>query len=366
MTAGERFKAFRERHHLAFEVAFFFAGFLFDVVLLHRIDSVPLLIHQGFYLVASAFLIFFDHRISVTGQEPSGWLGKLASYRLWAMHFFLGTLLNAFLIFYFRAAAGLYAMCFIVLLAAVIIINELPKFRARGPVVRVALLSFATTSYLAYLLPVLWGELRAWQYVLAVLCGAGITVAVWKLFVRYTRDPNWTFARAAAPGLTIQAVLLVLYLIQVVPPVPLSLRQIIPAHRIEVLKEGAKREYVIHHEATPFWMLWSNVSDTLLLGEGEKLWVFVRIFAPARFNDTVQFAWEFHDSRRGWVEWGKPYSTRLGGGSEEGYRTFANTTPQASGEYRVRVLTADGREIGRQSMNVVMGTEAPALITRTE
>ena len=109
LTFGGRAKAFKERHHIAFEVAFFFAGFLFDVVLLHRIDSTPLLMHQATYLVLSAALIFWDHRLAVIGAEPTGFLGKVASYRLWAMHFFLGTLLNAFLVFYFRASSGFFA-----------------------------------------------------------------------------------------------------------------------------------------------------------------------------------------------------------------------------------------------------------------
>lgn len=112
-----RFKAFKERNHIAFEVSFFFAGFLFDVVLLHRIDSTPLLIHQGLYLVLSAALIFWDHRISVAGKEPEGFVGKLASYRLWVMHFFLGTLLNAFMVFYFRASSGILAFLFLVALS---------------------------------------------------------------------------------------------------------------------------------------------------------------------------------------------------------------------------------------------------------
>lgn len=74
-----RFKAFKDQHHIAFEVAFFFAGFLFDVVLLHRIDSVPLLVHQGSYLVLSAALIFWDHRIHTAGREPGGRLKKSPS-----------------------------------------------------------------------------------------------------------------------------------------------------------------------------------------------------------------------------------------------------------------------------------------------
>jgi hypothetical protein len=364
MTRWERFSAFKEKHHLVFEVAFFFAGFLFDVVLLHRIDSVPLLIHQGVYLLASGLLVFFDHRLHVAGREPAGWLGKLASIRLWVMHFFLGTLLNAFLIFYFRAAAGWWAMVFIVLLAAVIVLNELPRFRQRGPVVRVALLSFCTTSYLAYLLPVVWGGLRSWQYYVAVVVGASVTVALWKLFVRFTHDPNWTFDRAAAPGLVVQVTLLVLYLLQGVPPVPLSLKSIVAAHDVRVVKDGESRSYAISVEPAPRWKLWAPASSTLHLIEGARAWVFVRIFAPARFDDMVQFAWEFDDPQRGWVAWGAPFSTRLGGGAETGYRTFANTTAKRPGLYRVRVLTADGREIGRETIEVVhVETAASTIVT---
>lgn len=143
---SQRFKAFKERNHIAFEVSFFFAGFLFDVVLLHRIDSTPLLIHQGLYLVLSSALIFWDHRLHVAGKEPEGWLGKVASYRLWVMHFFLGTLLNAFMVFYFRASSGVLAFLFLIGLSVIIVANELPRFRAQGPIVRVMLLSFSMTS----------------------------------------------------------------------------------------------------------------------------------------------------------------------------------------------------------------------------
>lgn len=364
-TPFERFKAFKEQHHLAFEVAFFFAGFLFDVLLLHRIDSTPLLIHQGLYLVASAALIFVDHRLHVAGKEPEGLLGKVASVRLWVMHFFLGTLLNAFLIFYFRAAAGLFAMLFIVLLAGVIVVNELPRFRQRGPVVRVAMLSFATTSYLAYLLPVIWGELRSWQYVASVLVGSVVTVGLWRLFTRFTHDPAWTFQRAVAPGLAIQALLLILYVAQVIPPVPLSLKHIGAYNDVEVLKDGARRHYKLTYAKASLLRPWADQAGDLELVPNGKLWVFVKIFAPARFSDAVQFAWEYDDPAKGWTPLGHPFSTTLSGGNEEGYRTFAYTHAAKVGTYRVRVLTVDGREIGRKTVEVVHRTELPTDLVST-
>jgi hypothetical protein len=391
---GARFKAFKEKHHIAFELAFFFAGFLFDVVLLHRIDSTPLLIHQGVYLLLSAVLIFVDHRLHVAGKEPAGFLGKIASYRLWVMHFFLGTLLNAFMVFYFRASSGLLSFLFLVALAGLIVANELPRFRSQGPVVRVAMLSFATTSFLAYLLPVIVGKLGSWQYYLAVVVGSAVTFGLWKLFTRFTKDPNWTFQRAVAPGLVVQSVLFVFYLLGAIPPVPLSLKHIHVYSHVLAEKNGNERRYVLEYQVAPIWHFWNShwtdfvasptgvcldrangyaktevACDSDKACEGlakgslcsaKRAWVYVRVFAPTRFHDTVRFAWEM-DGPKGWVDRGG-YEGSLSGGSEEGYHTFAYSTISDDTDYRVRVLAKDGREIGRLTFRARIGEPPPTQI----
>ncbi|MFO0596989.1 MAG: DUF2914 domain-containing protein [Myxococcaceae bacterium] len=355
-----RFKAFKEKHHIAFEVTFFFAGFLFDVVLLHRIDSTPLLIHQGLYLGLSALLIFWDHRLHVAGKEPEGLLGKIAGFRLWVMHFFLGTLLNAFMVFYFRASSGLLAFLFLVALSGLIVANELPRFRAQGPLVRVMMLSFAVTSYLAYLLPVLWGQLHAWQYVVSVGLGSAATYGLWRLFTRFTHDPNWTFKRAVAPGLIMQGTLLVLYLIGVIPPVPLSLKHIGVYTDVSSTKdEKGHKHYQLTYQPAPGWEFWRKQNTTFVAPTGTHAYVFVRIFAPTKFQDQVRFAWDYDDPDKGWTQRGNPYTTGLSGGNEEGFRTFAYSTMGKPGTYRVRVLTTDDREIGRASFEYVEGELPP-------
>ncbi len=363
-NVSARFKAFKERHHIAFEVSFFFAGFLFDVVLLHRIDSTPLLIHQGLYLVLSAALIFWDHRLSVSGKEPTGFLGKVASYRLWVMHFFLGTLLNAFMVFYFRASSGILAFLFLIGLSVIIVANELPRFRAQGPIVRVMLLSFSMTSYLAYLLPVLWGRLHSWQYLLSVALGCLGTYGLWRFFVRFTNDPNWTLKRAVVPGLVMQAVLLSMYVLGAIPPVPLSLKHIgIYASVASTKDEQGHKHYELTYQPAPAWEFWGHQNDTFVGPVGSKPFVFVRIFAPTRFHDQVRFAWDYHDPDKGWTQRGSPFATGLSGGGEEGFRTYANSTMGKPGTYRVRVLTMDDREIGRKTFTFEEG-EAP--VTETE
>jgi hypothetical protein len=351
-----RFRSFKERHHFLFEAAFFMAGFLFDTLLLHRIDSVPLLIHQGIYVCLSALLIGVDHRIHVAGKEPEGFWGKIASYRTWVIHFLLGTVLNAFVVFYFRATSVYSASSlFMALLLIVLFLNELPRFRARGPVVRVALLSFVITSYCAYLFPLIVGRLAWWLFLPAVLVGAAGTIGLWKAYARFSHDPNWTFRRAVLPGLIVQLALVLLYGARLLPPVPLSLRSIGIYHGVEKAT-GEVKGYKVKYIAQAAWKFWVDDAVEFPMREGDKAWAFVSVFAPRGFRDDIHFQWSYDDPKRGWVELGGPSVHPLGTGSEnreQGYRTFANMTLKNPGTYRVVVSSSDGREIGRRTFDVV-------------
>jgi hypothetical protein len=269
------------------------------------------------------------------------------------MHFFLGTLLNAFMVFYFRASSGLLSFVFLLALAGLIVANELPRFRQQGPIVRVAMLSFATTSFLAYLLPVVFGELASWQYYLSVVIGSGVTVGLWKLFSRFTHDPNWTFQRAVAPGLVVQGALFLLYLVGAVPPVPLSLKHIGLYESVTSQRTDKGIHYTLRYQPAPRWQVWRDEAADFVAspqgvclsrpryertetactkdaecGDGQlcsarRAWAFVRIFAPSTFRDSVAFEWSFDDPDKGWTVRGKPYRATLTGGTESGFRTFA-------------------------------------------
>jgi hypothetical protein len=342
-------------------VAFFFAGFAFDVVLLHRIDSVPLLIHQGSYLVLTSLLIAVDHRILVAGKEPTGFKGRVLGYRTWVIHFFLGTLLNAFLVFYFRAASGIWAFAFLVALVAVLIVNELPHFRKRGPVVRVALLSFAITSYLAYLLPIALGHLHWLLFVAAVAGGSFITFVLWKLYDWITKDPDWTFTRAVAPGLLVQVLLVALYFLHAVPPVPLSLKYIGIFSDVQRNPDTKAVEYECKYVPPASWKFWRKDASEFFYreaAEGEakpRVFAFISVFAPRSFNDTLSFNWEYNDPKRGWTSRGRSVQAlgRGQAGREEGFRTYAYTSLAGSGEYRVIIRSSDEREIGRKVFEAV-------------
>jgi hypothetical protein len=206
-----RVAALHARHAGKTLVLFFLGGFLFDAVMLSRIDEPGMLIQQGAYLLLCGTLLAVTQRMELKQLEPPRVLRKAWHYVDHVIHFMLGTLLNAYSIFYFRSASGLTALGFVVVIVALLALNELPRFQKLGPVVLYALYSICLTSYLAYLLPVLLGYIRPWMFYLAV--GAALlplTLHV-LLLLRWGRAFGHVARHAAIPAYGVQLAFLLVY-----------------------------------------------------------------------------------------------------------------------------------------------------------
>ncbi len=344
---SERLRRLRERHKRLEAIGFFLGGFCFDLLLLKRIDSKPMLVHQGAYLLLLSLLLAVDHHFSVRGEPASVLWNRVLHFRTEVIHFLFGTLLNAFLVFYFKAASGLFAFLFLVPLGALLLANESPRFRKLGPMMRVALLSFAITSYLSYLFPVIVGFLSPYLFVAAALISSALIYWLWRQYQLWTRDPAWTFRRAVLPAWAIQSVLLYFYFLHLVPPVPLSLKWIGIYHEAE--RQGAMVRVL--HQREP-WRIWEHGDQRFLARAGDRLFCVVRVFAPRHFKDGLKVRWAYRDPRVGWMPTDAIPLT-IYGAQEEGWRGIAYKRNYIRGEWRVAIETDDGREIGGMHFTVI-------------
>src|SRR3954471_10308149 len=178
-------------------LAFFTAGFVFDAFMVRRIDDVKVLVQQGVYLALSGLLL---GSLVVFRERAHRWAAP-------ALHFMLGTLLNAYALFYVKSGSGLAAVLFLLVIAALLLVNEVPSVRRRGPVVLYGLYSFCLTSYFAYLYPVLFGRIRWWMFVLAVATSAVPLLIVGRVHHRRTGDLRDVVRHALAPALAVQVLL---------------------------------------------------------------------------------------------------------------------------------------------------------------
>jgi hypothetical protein len=331
----------------AFAFGFFFLGFCFDLLLLRSIDSVPVLIQQGSYVALLSVLILFDHHYWVTKTLPPGWKGWILARRDWVIHFLFGSLFNAFFVFYFRSSvvSSLSFFIFIPLLVLLLALNELPLFRNLGPVMRVALWSFACTSFWVYLLPLLFGFLSAWLFVLAVFLSIISVFGLWYLAVHFTDDFKWNFWRAVVPSISVQVLLLVLYFSGLVPPVPLSLKWIGAYHEVRK-PDGTELLYV-----RDGFRFWEQGAQTFLARPQDKLNVWMRIFAPKRFKDDIYVAWQHKNERGQWIQTDH-IRLQLRHSGQTGWTGHTYKANWLPGEWKVDVLTADARLLGSIEIKV--------------
>jgi hypothetical protein len=368
----EKVQAFRERHARAEMATFFGAGFLFDVATLSRIDDSVTIVQQGAYLLVLCTLVALEQRRHLVGELP-GLLGKAMKFSEDGIHFFLGSLMSSFTLFYFKSASGVTSLLFILLVFGALVANELPRFRKLGPVVRFAMLSFCLLSYFAYVIPVLMGSVRPWMFVTAAVLSVGMMGALFELLRRWSPEKGPLLRRAVLPGLSVQVVLVALYFLKVIPPVPLALTFIGIYHGVEQPLRGAPGfvtagKYRLIHER-PWYRFWHNGDQVFHARSGDQIWCFMSIFAPNKFKDRINVHWHRYNEQKGeWVLWEKrPLPLGSGGEMREaGWRTFRSKANYQPGDWKAEITTEDGRTIGSIKFAVLQDTRTEPRVFRMD
>ena len=263
-------------------------------------------------------------------------------YRSPLVHFLMGALLNLYAIFYFKSSSLLVSFGFLGLLVVVLLANELRRIKTLGLPFKFALLSLCLLSFAAYLLPVLFGSIGLTMFLASMFAGSvPLGAAAWR--IRKARPEKFPAARRQilVPLGCVLVGFLAFYLFRLIPPVPLSIPFIGVYHNVERTEAG----YRLSHER-PAWRFWHNGDQKFLAQPGDRVYVYFRVFSPARFADQVQMRWHWNDPARGWALH-DTIPIRIVGGREEGFRGYGFKSNYQPGEWKVQVETTDGREIGR-------------------
>jgi len=348
----ERVQEWRQRNEMVEIAAFFFIGFVYDVVTLSRIDDTLTMVQQFVYLGVLATLMLLEQR-HPEGVEPPKVLSKVWRWREDAIHFFFGSLLSSYTLFFFKSASGLTAFVFLVTMFGLMVANELPFFRKLGPVIRVALFSLCVSMYLAYVLPVIIGKANFWIFLLAQVLAGGAVYGVMRVLQKWNiLDYVQAIKQIAIPGFGVQVVLLFFFLVRVLPPVPLAVQFSGIYHGVE--KRGSA--YHLSHEPK-WWKPWQKGDQDFVARAGDKAYYFFSIFAPKGFDwYRVNVQWYYDHPDKGWTRMSTVPLTIRNKGIERGYRSFAYTSNPKPGDWRVQVETEDGHEISRLSFTVEQDT----------
>ena len=319
----------------------FVGGFIFDYITIQRIDALIDLFFQILYLgVITGFLIYQYRELRV-GWKPSGLLARWWHYNVEALHFCYGGLLSSYVVLYFKSSTGARPLVFFFFLVALMFFNEMPQVRRAGHRLRLGLYAFCMLSFMNFFIPILIGRMGGWVFALSLLVSAG---AVWRVadwLAAHDENRARSRQRLFAPALFVLALIGVLYVLKLIPPVPLSVQ----FHGVYHDVRRERGRYLLEYEKPPFLAFWRRDDRPFRARPGDHLCYFARIFAPARFRHQVILHWEIQDPvRKTWMTSDR-IPLNIVGGRAKGFRGVAIKSNFAPGRWRVTAETEDGRPI---------------------
>jgi hypothetical protein len=343
---------FYKKHQRWIPVSSFVLGFIFDMFMLRRIDDIRTIVQQAVYILISASIIGVELIESTREIKMPGFFRKIWKYEEAVLHFLLGTLLNSYTIFYFKSASAITSFIFIILLVALLTINEFKKFEKSQTKVHVALLSLCVISYLVSLMPIILGFMGTITFSIALIA----SLFIFWFFYRFMKKrlegrPNLLLTHVVQPYVAIQVFFSILYFAHAIPPVPLSVKYMGIYHQVEKSEGEYRLTYF-----RPDYRFWEHGDQTFYARPGDSIFCYVQIFSPTRFQDQLQVRWLLKDEKRGWQSQ-DAIKLSVTGGREEGFRAVTKKDNYQPGEWRVQIETLDGREIGRIDFVIIPDTE---------
>ena len=357
----QRLKHRYERNEKTFDIAAFAGGFIFDIALIDRIDAWSTIIQQAAYLLLIAMILiqmFFVEgepvRDTATMAAPKRWYFE---YRTALVHFLLGTLLNLYTLFFFKSASLFVSFAFMLVLAALLVANESKRLKAQfGLSLKFALFSLCLVSFCAGVVPVFVGTIGPFVFLLSMLVACIPLAVIYRRIHIHAPDRVQQARRQILmPFGLVLVVFLSLYLVRLIPPVPLSLHFIGVYHNVERNDDV----YKLSHER-PFWRIWDNGDQKFLAQPGDRIFVYFRLFSPARFSDQVLMRWYWKDTAGSW-KLQDSIPIKIVGGREKGFRGYGTKNNYQPGDWKLQVETTDEREIGRVYFEVETGPQTPRL-----
>lgn len=274
------------------------------------------------------------------------------------IQFTFGALLSSSFVFYWFSGAFSVSWPILALVVVLMISNESFRHFYLKPIVQLSIFYFVLFSFLTLLFPFLVHSVEPiWFYVIGDVSFATMFLFV-MILAKYIESIRRVRVHVLFSSILILVFMNLFYVLDVIPPIPLSLREAGVYH--SVVRSGAG--YQTHAEK-------ESLLDRVMPGQtihitssNRRVFVFASIFAPTDLNTTIVHEWNFYDeTKKKWVVKDE-LTYHISGGREDGYRGYSNKSSVEPGKWRVDVQTKKGQTLGRVRFDVKEVESTPNLI----
>lgn len=347
------------RHERVLATLALFSGFVVDALTLRRIDNLyENAVFLSYFLIIGFSIVGINH--IEAGKYEREWVGRTHPFLLLFIQFAFGGLFSGFSIFYFRSGSLVSSWPFIVILVTLLIANDRLRRQYERLTLQVSLLFVALFFFVIFAVPVVIGYMGPIIFglsgVIALVIVAGFVYFLGRLVPERVESSKRSIIYSVV---SIFLVINLLYFTNLIPPIPLSLKDAGVYHSIQ--RTGG--EYVAQEELHTF-LSGLQVFEDIHVRKGAPLSVYSAVFAPTNISITIVHNWRRFDPETSrWVSVSRiPYTVI--GGADRGYRGYTTKSNLEEGKWTVNIETDRGQVIGRVTFEVVHSGQSAELVGR--
>ena len=338
-------------------------GFVFEWFTLKHIDqfweNVWVAAHF-FIVVVLIILVNFHENVAMDHKDAS----KAHFWYLTFLQGFFGGLLSTFLVFYSRSATLAVSWPFLLMLAVAFIANESFKKNYERLIFQICLFYLTLLLFSIYIVPVLIGRIGSDIFLLSGFISlAAILPFIFAIgyFAKEKFKKRWKTLAISILGIFLSVN--ILYFLNLIPPIPLSLTDAGIYHSLYRNEAG---NYIVESEISTGWQSFFATNENFHWVSGSPVYAYTAVYSPALFDAEIIHEWQRYDQNTSdWVTANR-ISLAARGGRDGGYRIYSMKNAIAPGDWRVNIKTASGQVIGRLRFNVIRVNEEPTLETHVK
>jgi hypothetical protein len=325
------------------------AGFLIDNFTLRSLDiwwDKAILI--SYLLVIGICIVCVN--LYDGGKIKIKFLEKARPWFMFIMQFVLGGCFSASFVFYARSSTFSASWPFLVVILAYLLGNEFFKKQYIRFSVQLGVYYMAILSLCILLIPVLLKKMGDWVFILSGI----VSLILISLFIYILHFVTMDEIKKSKKTLIyiiggIFVTINILYFTNMIPPVPLSLKEI---GLYTSVKKNPNGTYALSGGQEKSFSSFFKSTETFHLNKGESAYLFSSIFSPAKLNTQVVHVWyNYNEKTKNWEDVGQ-VELSIYGGRGDGYRTYSIRDALEPGLWRVDIETESGQLIGRKKFEI--------------
>lgn len=301
------------------------------------------------YLVLAGVVLLFLHAYDAKyvhlGRPALRYLRLISPFFI---QFLFGALLSAVFIFYFFSGTFYVSWPFLLLLILLMVSNDVFHKQYMKALVQLSVYYFIVFSFFSVVLPFVLKSFSGGVFLFSGLLSLAVIAVYIALLFRLNPQLKYEKTTFAISIVTIFVLINGMYFFNLIPPIPLSMREAVVSHTIQ----RSSNIYILQVEEQSWW---SKLSQGIVFHKvsGTGVSLYTAIFAPADLKTKIVHHWQWYNEvKKEWQDKDK-LSFTIFGGRQEGFRGFSTKTNILTGKWRVDVKTEEGQTLGRVHFQVV-------------